>query len=486
MNQIRCPLSRTAEKNPKLTALLGSEKLITFGILDKLVHLTAINLAKKGIQRGTRVAILGVNNPAYCILILAILRIGAVICPINNRLPQKAVHEALQQIECKTLVLVNYTENVFVLRGIKILMVEDLVADLIGKQTLRGQPVVSLQNPAAIVFTSGTGAAAKAVQLSYGNFYYNVLGANERIPFHEKHRWLLTLPLYHVGGLGILFRAIIGGGAMVIPTKDESITEAITKYEITHLSLVPTQLYRLLKGPVPKIKGTPPIVLTGGGPVSKELLQKCRKANLKVYRTYGLTEMASQVTTGKCIRGTHSGKLLKYREIKIASDNEILVKGATLFEGYIKNDKIELPVDSDGWFHTGDMGRLDRSGFMTVLGRQDNMFISGGENIHPEEIELQLLKIEGVEAALVVGLSDREFGMRPAAFVKFSEEHVKSEKEMTAELEKSLPRFKIPRFYFDWPEHLSEGALKLPRSAFLKLAQDLTAKYSPQTQEVSS
>jgi len=486
MNEMRCPLSRAAEKYPNLPALLGPEKLITFGMLDRLVHLTAINLTKKGIQRGTRVAILGANSPEYCILILATLRIGAIICPINYRLPQKAIHEVLQQLDCKTLVLVNYAKNVLVIKGIRLMLIEELVPDLIGKRTFRGEPIVSFQNPAAIVFTSGTGATAKATLLSYGNFYYNALGANETIPFNEKHRWLLTLPLYHVGGLGILFRTIISGGGVVIPSKDESILDSINKYEITHLSLVPTQLYRLLRENVPKINGAPPIILTGGGPITDELLQKCRKAKLNVYRTYGLTEMASQVTTGKCEKGSHSGKLLQHRELKIGTDGEIMVKGKSLFLGYVNKNAVELPVDADGWFHTGDIGKLDRKGFLTVHGRKDNMFISGGENIHPQEIESWLLKIEGVEEALVVGISDEEFGMRPVAFVKFSEGKVISEKEIMAELEKSLPRLKIPRIYFEWPEHLAEGALKLPRASFLKLAKELTVSRFGQTQEVSS
>jgi O-succinylbenzoic acid--CoA ligase len=195
--------------------------------------------------------------------------------------------------------------------------------------------------------------------------------------------------------------------------------------------------------------------------------------------------MASQVTTGKCNTGERSGCLLRHRELKIDSSGEILVKGKTLFLGYLKKTAVELPLDADGWFHTGDIGKLDRKGFLTVFGRIDNMFISGGENIHPEEIESWLLKINGVEQALVVGLPDEDFGMRPAAFVKYSDRNIVAEKEIAAELEKSLPRFKIPRIYFDWPENLAEGALKLPRAGFLKLAKEFMAKRSPQTQEVS-
>ncbi|HEX2898035.1 MAG TPA: o-succinylbenzoate--CoA ligase, partial [candidate division Zixibacteria bacterium] len=157
-----------------------------------------------------------------------------------------------------------------------------------------------------------------------------------------------------------------------------------------------------------------------------------------------------------------------------------------LFQGYLKGDSAFLPLDADGWFHTGDMGELNQKGLLTVLGRKDHMFISGGENIHPEEIESHLAKLDGIEQVLVVGIADEEFGARPAAFIKYSNGEVLSQKKITALLEKELPRYKIPKRYFDWPENLDNGALKLPRTEFLKLAESLTPKRRRQTQEVSS
>lgn len=486
MNDIRCPLNRSAEKFSDRPALINSQKSITYSDLDKLVHLAAVSLTKKGVQRGNKIAVLGTNTIEYCILILAVLRIGAIVCPINHRLPQKAIEGQLKDLNCKFLVFVNYSKSAITVAGVRLLLIEELISELTGRKTFGTQPVVSFQSPAAVLFTSGTSATPKAVLLSYGNFYFNALGANERIPFTERDRWLLTLPLFHVGGLGILFRAIIGGGGVVVPEKDENAFDAVNRYEITHLSLVPTQLYRLLNGPIPKFSQTSPIVLTGGGPISKKLLQKCRKAKLKLYRTYGLTEMASQVTTGLYAKGSDSGSLLKHREIKIAPAGEILVKGKTLFLGYLESNTIDLPLDSDGWFHTGDMGALNKKELLTVYGRKDHMFISGGENIHPEEIESHLMRLNGIEQVLVVGIKDEEFGARPAAFVKFSQSEPISLKKITVDLEKELPRYKIPKRIFDWPENLDNGALKLPRTEFLKLANNLTAKRRRQTQEVSS
>ena len=333
MNQIRCPLSRTAEKYSSSPAIISTKGEISYGLLENLVQLTAVNLNKYKIQKGSRVAILGTNSPEYCILILAILRIGAVVFPINNRLPEKGIIKALKDLKCEALVFIDSPKKFFEITGIKLFLAKELVPIKTDCSAFLGKPEVTLSSPAAIMFTSGTGAVPKAAMLSYGNFYYNALGANERIPFNTDHRWLLSLPLYHVGGWGILFRAIIIGGGIVIPDKNESIPDAINKYNVTHLSLVPTQLYRLFNEGVAKIQGAAPIILVGGASIPKILIQKCRKANLNLYRTYGLTEMASQVTTGQSGSGIHSGKLLPHRELKISEDGEILVKGETLFLG---------------------------------------------------------------------------------------------------------------------------------------------------------
>ena len=191
--------------------------------------------------------------------------------------------------------------------------------------------------------------------------------------------------------------------------------------------------------------------------------------------------MASQVTIGKADNHGHSGSLLKHRELKIADDGEILVKGKTLFLGYVENDIAELPLDDQGWFHTSDIGKLDKKGRLTFLGRKDNMLISGGENIFPEEIESYLMQLSGVENAIVVGIKDQEFGERPVAFVKCSNglSFGQFSDQIRTALEKNLPRYKIPVRFLNWPKHVVNGSLKPDRQKFIRLARkELLAKQS--------
>jgi O-succinylbenzoic acid--CoA ligase len=335
---------------------------------------------------------------------------------------------------------------------------------------------IDLDGDNTIVLTSGSFGMPKAVLHSYGNHYFSALGSNRNIAVQLGDRWLLSLPLYHVGGLGIVFRMLLGGGAVVVPEGKETIGASVEKYGVTHLSLVSTQLYRWLnEGVSRRTTNRLKAVLVGGGPVPATLIDRAWEAGIPLLTTYGSTEMASQVTTtvpGDQKDHLHtSGKVLDYRHLRI-DNQEILVKGKTLFKGYVDRDRTALSVDDQGWFRTGDLGRLDDDGYLTCLGRKDNMFVSGGENIFPEEIERQLLLLPQVAEAVVVAREDREFGYRPVAFVKMQEGAVLDREQLVGGLERHIPRFKIPVVFYEWPEQDGREGMKPERQLFTKLAHE--------------
>jgi O-succinylbenzoic acid--CoA ligase len=348
--------------------------------------------------------------------------------------------------------------------------------------------VVPADQPATIVFTSGSSTEPKAVLHSLGNHYFNATGSNDNLPVEPGDRWLLALPIYHVGGLAIVFRCLLSGATVVLEDRSLDLAEQIRRDNITHLSLVPTQFRRLMASPEFRQSGSQvKHILVGGGPIPSGLLEQARETGLPIYPTYGLTEMASQVATGSPSAPNSAG-VLKHRQLKVADDGEILVRGKTLFLGYVDGEQVQRPLDTDGWFHTGDIGRLDEHGCLTVIGRKDNMFISGGENIHPEQIENALKAIDGIEEALVVPVDDAEFGQRPVAFLKYESFVSLSECEsgvdeedkfkfdhlsLTAELEKTLPRFMIPIAFYPWPETYRAPGIKIERSFFESLAARL-------------
>jgi O-succinylbenzoic acid--CoA ligase len=160
---------------------------------------------------------------------------------------------------------------------------------------------------------------------------------------------------------------------------------------------------------------------------------------------------------------------LPWREVSISERGEILVRGETLFVGYVEGEESDRPLDADGWFHTGDLGELDEDGYLRVGGRMDNLFISGGENVQPEEVEEALCRLEGIDEAVVVPVPDEEFGARPVAFVRATG---REPEELERELEPLLPRFKIPIAFHPWPEEARLG-MKVDRAALVERAQRL-------------
>ena len=473
MPELRCPLNLNAEKQPDSAAVITPTGTTTFAELEQLVHISAINLKERGVARNSHVAVLGENSLDYYVLLLALLRIGAIFCALNHRWPKRAVKNALNSLDCPILIFTKEKTKSLGESLITEWQSKDIVPRELKKIRLRSEPVVNLDHPTAIIFTSGSCTQPKAALLSYGNFYYNAISANKFIPFTEHDRWLLSLPLCHVGGLGILFRSIIGGGAVVIPDSKQETADSINNFEISHTSFVPTQFHRLINsGQLDSLNNYPTVIL-GGAPAAAEVIKQGLKAGFKIYTTYGLTEMASQVTIGKADNHGHSGSLLKHRQLKIADDGEILVKGKTLFLGYVENDMAVLPLDDQGWFHTSDIGKIDKKGRLTFLGRKDNMLISGGENIFPEEIESYLMQLSYVESAIVVGIKDKEFGERPVAFVKCVNElgFDQFTDRLKTELGKNLPRYKIPVEFLNWPEQAVNGSLKPDRQKLSRLAQ---------------
>jgi O-succinylbenzoic acid--CoA ligase len=214
-------------------------------------------------------------------------------------------------------------------------------------------------------------------------------------------------------------------------------------------------------------------VLMGGGPVSASLVDEALSRGLPVHTSYGLTEMASQVTTtppGASLEALRTaGRVLPEREVSISEEGEILVRGATLFSGYVEGGRLDLPLDADGWFHSGDLGELDENGDLHLLGRRDNLFISGGENIQPEEIEEVLCRLDGIDEAVVVPVPDPEFGYRPVAFVRADGDEPG---DLAPELRKVLPGFKVPVAFHPWPEKTRRD-MKPDRNALRERARRL-------------
>lgn len=462
---IPCLLSTAALRAPLGTALSSPGVEVPYGELDRLVSGTARRMAGKGVSRGDRVAFAMDRSVEAVILLLAALRAGAVACPISMRLPEAAAAE-----RCR---------NLGVSHPVGDRPLETVVAakELIERGPCENPDAAapfSGDAPATIVFTSGSSGAARPALHTYGNHYFSALGAQDNMPLVCGDRWLLSLPLWHVGGLAILFRCLLAAATVVLPDPADSLSESVRK--ATHVSMVSTQLRRLLREAEPGGAHPEKALLLGGGAMPPVLIDEAVRRGIPVYTSYGLTEMASQVTATPPGAGPEalrtSGRVLPWRELRCDEGGQIMVRGRTRFAGYVEGDGLVRPFDEEGWFATGDMGRLDASGRLIVRGRMDRLLISGGENILPEEIEAVLAGVEGVERVVVVGVQDEEYGQRPVAFVGTADGEIDASR-LRAAVEAVLPRFMTPDAFYPWPTDLAGEGLKPDRSLLQRRAEAL-------------
>ena len=468
---MRCPLRATAISSPGAPAVVGAGRVMTYGELDLRATAAVEGIEELGFGSGARVALYLPTDERYFVLLLALIRAGCVACPLSTRLPPRGVAPLLQATSCPALI--SSDEELLEATGTDTqkLRPEKLLADELAEDRVRShEPLrLALDQAATVIFTSGSAGAPKAAVHTFGNHYYSALGSNANIALAPGDRWLQSLPLYHVGGLSILFRCLLAGAAVTLPKPGAPLGEATS--DATHVSFVSTQLLRLLREEVFDPGGLKAILL-GGGRIPVPLVEEAAGRGLPVHTSYGLTEMASQVTATPPGASREelctAGRPLPHREISISEDGEILVRGETLFAGYVEGEAVDRPLDADGWFHTGDLGELDAGGYLRVRGRRDNLFISGGENIQPEEIEEALCRLEGVEEAVVVPVPDTEFGSRPVAFVRTAHEKIG---DLARALEPILPRFKIPVAFHGWPEE--NRGMKVDRAFFRERARRL-------------
>ncbi len=466
MSTIRCPLQDIAHIAPQQPAWFE----------DGTAHMfPAVNVAAREIHRqftremnlqpGDLVVISAATQWRWLPLLFAIFRAGAVACPLNTRLPPATLKERARGLSPKLQIIDDTAE--ILLPGVPCLRISSLCdATLLGAPD-RAPLELDLERPATCIFTTGSTGRPKAVVHSLEAHYYSALGANRHLPLNHTHRWMLTLPLYHVGGIGVLFRCLLAGAAVVTPETGTGPEISQTKTgtdpvrtmienRVTHLSLVPTQLIRLMRHEqAAELAKQLHTLLLGGAPIPRDLVARALEKGFPVHATYGMTETASQVTTvarndDPNLRRETDGMILPHRSLRIAMDGEILVRGHTLALGVYRQGEIEPIVDDEGWYHTGDLGKLVNQ-HLVVTGRKDNRFISGGENVQPEEIERHLMEITGAGAVVVTPKPDLEFGHRPVAWLDLPMADFTPGVWEQA-LRKFLPGYMIPVEFRELPE----------------------------------
>jgi O-succinylbenzoic acid--CoA ligase len=301
MAEIRCPLTIAAQEHGRQPALIDRAVTLTWQQVASAVDELANFLTQAGVEKADRVAIVENNRFELPILILALIRKGAVAVLLSPRYPEATLAMMAEKCRCRHHLFWSRGTREARLPSLKPLCLPNL-SELTrveqGDNNINKDTSLDTEQDATIIFTSGTSGEPKAALLSYGNHYYNALGSNENLSIAPGDRWLLSLPLYHVGGLGVLFRCLLGGGTVVMADSSVTIGQQIARDRITHVSMVPNQLRRLLDDLlINEARSNLKAILLGGAPVPSSLLCDAADSQFPVFLTYGLTETASQVAT---------------------------------------------------------------------------------------------------------------------------------------------------------------------------------------------
>lgn len=453
------PWKYWAQTSPFSIALETPDESLNWLQIGSRIGQYAHYLRQRGIAYGDVITLVGKNRPETVLIYLAAQQVGAIAA--------LAMPQPRESLKSKLISLYKPNQQRYVWfanDGVKPYSKSDLAelrcsllnfTEVVPPSTSCGErDGYSHDGAASIVFTSGSTGSPKAVIHTHRQHFASAEGLLSEFKFTKQDTWLLSLPLYHVSGLAIVYRWLFAGAKLKVGSGN--LEQDIL--EVSHASLVATQLKRLLDD---KVKLSLSHVLLGGSHVDHELALRASELGIETWLGYGMTEAASTVTAKPIDEISNAGHLLQNRKIKLV-EQHIYVGGQTLASGYFYQGDITPLVDESGWFDSKDLGEW-QGDELNIIGRTDNQFISGGENVHCEEIEAVLNQIESVVQSIVVPVEDAEFGYRPVAVIQT--DSLLSQEYYQHYLQAKLEKFKWPIAYYSMPQALLEGGIKVSRKA---------------------
>ena len=477
-------VQRWAELKPERAAVIFEDQIISYQELCARADRTSCWLQSIGIEKGDRVAVMLNNCPEFLDLFLACSRLGAIFVPINFRVTSIELDYFITN--CRPRLFVhgdNFFKIVNILdleRYLPPMMVaatggvapnsktfdfEKETAKFEGRRAFltRSLGPAEPEEPQVIMYTSGTTGKPKGAVLSHRKTFFNCLNADIFFKLHFSDIMLIFLPLFHSGGLFIQAAPIFYKGATIILHKKFDpikIYNDIEKYKVTKFLGVPTVYRELLKVDFDKRKDISSLkVCAGGGEkLNQELIERCAKAGFGFRQIMGQTETsillwASEDDPFK--KPGTVGRPVFHAEVSILDEKgkpaepgetgEIVVRGSIMMKEYWQDPVKTQETIKNGYLHTGDLARMDEDGFFYLAGRAGDMYISGGENVYPAEVEKTLKQHPQIEDVVVKGVPDDKWGETGHAFVILFPGASLTQDDVIAFCKDKLAKYKCPK-----------------------------------------
>jgi len=472
--------ARRARISPERTALRDPRRVLTYREVADRTARYAGALRRLGVGKGDRVAYLGVNAVEVFETFFATWLLGAIAVPLNFRLSGAEIRYMLADSGAATLVHSADADALVAAAGplpggLQVLAVHpescpvgglDYEAEIAAGPVLEAEPPVALDDPALLLYTSGTTGRPKGAVLTHGSMTWNTVNFLAHVDVLGTDRALCIAPLFHCVGLGqVTLPTLFKGGSVEVLAKADPglVLQRVAAAGITSFSAVPTMLQTMCEHPSWDDADLSSLTLVqyGGSPVQERVARAWLDRGVRLIQGYGMTEASPGI-----YMATHDGALSHPTSVGLphfftdvallrearpepvgGQPAELLVRGPHVFAGYWNRPEETESAFVDGqWFRTGDVLRVDDDGWAYVVDRVKDMYISGGENVYPAEVEAVAVQLDAVADCAVVGVPDRRWGEVGTAYVQVRDGATLTEAELRAHLEKNLARYKVPKY----------------------------------------
>ncbi|MGV9710180.1 acyl-CoA synthetase [Gordonia sp. NPDC003424] len=463
-----------AVRSPHRHALTFEGVTLTYAaLLDRVEHLAG-GLAAAGVGAGDRVAFLGVNQPALIETFLAANRLGAIFLPLNFRLAAPEIDFILADSEPAAIVAdvahQQVLDDVPATPAVRVGVAATAATGWTPMgELLRADPaparIAEEDDPAILMYTSGTTGHPKGVILTNGNLFWNNINLEHLYDVREDDVTLVVAPMFHIAGLNVtVFTTLLKGGEVRIHRSFDpaAVLDEIERSAISTMFVVPAMLNSLCERGDFAVRDLSSlrVVICGGAPVPEALLHRFADRGIGVLQGYGLTETAP---SGIFLTAEHAlsrigsaGRPALFVEAQLRTDDgtvitesgvrgEVCLRGPNISPGYWNRpDATAAAHDVDGWFHTGDVGVRDAEGFYVIVDRVKDMVITGGENVSPAEVENAVFTHPAVADVAVIGVPDEKWGEAVTAVVVLRPDTDLTLEQLRDHCAESLARYKLP------------------------------------------
>ena len=482
---------RRARMTPAKTALVQDGVTTTYADLHRGATRLAHGLRRRGIGRGDRVAFLGLNSVELVTAMFATAQLGGVFVPVNTRLAPPELAHVLGHSGARLLLAEDALAGATATPEIEALGIETVVFtraagtgldELLSDDETEIDEPVGLDDLFMIQYTSGTSGRPKGVMLTHGNVVWNVCNLLVDIDLTSDEVALVTAPLFHTAALNqVLFPTILKGGTCLVEARFDPV-RAIDLIESQRVSLLfgVTSMYLALAA-APRFAeadlNSLRLALSGGAPIPESLLHTWLDRGLMIVQGYGLTEASPGTTMLRAADGVRklgsAGTACFFtdvrvvhgeRDAEVGETGEVLVSGPNVSPGYWQDEAATAAAYQDGWLHTGDLAVRDEEGYLRIVDRLKDMYISGGENVYPAEVEQALHSHPDIAECAVIGVPDDTWGEVGRAFVVRRAGAELDAEAVLAHLDGRLARYKLPRAVVFLPELPHNASGKLVKS----------------------